>query len=153
MKKESLVQERIVSALFFVFALVVMRGSFILSLGEVRNPGPGFVPFFLGLVIAMLSIFCFFLPDKDAEIWFQLNGWEGEKTIFSILVGLVVYLLLVHALGFFIGTFILLVYIIKLAGEKGYTRNLTVSSLTVITLYVIFYKLLGIPFPMGILRM
>ncbi|MGH7824499.1 MAG: tripartite tricarboxylate transporter TctB family protein [Candidatus Binatia bacterium] len=146
-------QDRIVSALFFIFALIVMRESVFLSLGEVRNPGPGLVPFVLGLSIAALSILCFLLPDREAEGWFRWDCWEGEKTIFSIFGGFILYLLLLQVLGFFIDTFLLLVYLMKLAGEKGYKRNLAVSGLTVITLYVVFYKLLKIPFPLGMLRM
>jgi len=151
-EKRSVLHDRIASIFFFILALLVMGESGRLSLGDVHNPGPGFVPFFLGLSIAVLSVLCFLLPDREVAAGMQWGRWEGEKMILYIFGGLIIYLLLLQVIGFFIDTFLLLVYLMKLSGEKGYKRNLVVSAVTVITLYVVFYKLLKIPFPPGMLR-
>jgi hypothetical protein len=64
---------------------------------------------------------------------------------------LIAYLLLFKVLGFYVDTFLLMVYLIKISGEKGYKRPLLVSLLTMAVTYLLFYKLLFIPFPQGLL--
>ena len=65
--------------------------------------------------------------------------------------GLIAYLLLFRILGFYIDTFLLMFFLLKISGEKGYKRPLLVSLLTMGITYLLFYKLLFIPFPQGLL--
>jgi len=51
-----------------------------------------------------------------------------------------------------LATFLLLVYLMKLSGEKGLKRSVVISFVTVFLIYIVFYRLLVIPFPQGILR-
>ena len=128
-----------------------MYGSIRLRLNNVHNPGPGFMPFFLGLSLAFLSILSFFFPDrrkKNPAFW---NDWLRGQSTFYMLAGMIAYLLLFRVLGFYIATFLLMVYLIKISGEKGYRRPFFVSLLTMVVTYLLFYKLLFIPFPQGFL--
>lgn len=128
-----------------------MIESIRLALGDIHNPGPGFVPFFLGLSMLILSTLSFIGPDlkiKGNAFW---NNWQKGKNIFFIFAGLIVYVFLFKILGFYIDTFLLMVYLMKLSGEKGYKRSIIVSALTIVVIYIVFYKLLIIPFPEGIL--
>ncbi len=121
-----------------------------LKLGDIHEPGPGFVPFFLGLAMAVLSILSLLFPDfrkKGAAFW---NDWQRGKSTFYVLVGLIAYLLLFKILGFYIDTFLLMFFLQKVSGEKGYQRPLFVSVLTMGITYLLFYKLLFIPFTRGL---
>jgi putative tricarboxylic transport membrane protein len=143
--------DRIVSTVFLIFSCLIMIESVSLKLDAIRDPGPGFVPFFLGLTLAILSIIAFIFPDmqiKKAAFW---NDWRKGRVILSLFAGLVVYLLLVRLLGFYIDTFLLMTFLMKMSGEKGYKRALLVSLLTVGATYLLFHKLLFIPFPQGLL--
>ncbi len=122
-----------------------------LSLDTIHNPGPGFVPFFLGLSLALLSISSFFAPNRQVKSEAFWNNWQKGKPIFYIFASLGIYLLLFRIAGFFIDTFLLLVYLMKLSGQKGYRRALTISALTIIFVYILFYQFLAIPFPRGLL--
>ena len=109
------------------------------------------MPFFLGLSLAFLSILSFFFPDrrkKEPAFW---SGWRRGQSTYFMLAGLIAYLLLFRVLGFYIATFLLMVYLIKISGEKGYRRPFFVSLLTMVVTYLLFYKLLFIPFPQGFL--
>ncbi len=142
-------QDRIGSASLFSLAILVMIESHRLSLGDIHNPGPGFVPFYLGLAVAILSILSFLSPDlrpKPKAFW---NNWQRGKNIFFIFAGLILYLALFQTLGFYIDTLLLMIYLMKLSGEKGFKRTILVSFLTVVVIYVVFCKLLIIPFPPG----
>jgi hypothetical protein len=131
---------------------LVIIESVRLKLDDIHNPGPGFMPFFLGLSLAILSILSLFFPDPRKKVAAFWNDWQRGQTIFYIFAGLIVYLLLFKILGFYIDTFLLMVYLLKLSGEKGYKRPLLISLLTLGITYLLFYKLLFIPFPQGLLR-
>ena len=119
-----------VNIIFLILSCLVMMGSVRLRLNNVHNPGPGFMPFFLGLSLAVLSILSLFFPDfrnKGAALW---KDWQRERSTFYLFVGLVAYLLLFKILGFYIDTFLLMFYLLKVSGERGYKRPLLVSLLT-----------------------
>lgn len=120
-----------------------------LSLDTIHNPGPGFVPFFLGLSLALLSLLSFMVPDRQVKPEAFWNNLERGKSIFFIFAGLGIYLVLLSIAGFFIDTFLLMIYLMKFSGEKGYKRALVTSALTMVFIYFLFYKLLSIPLPKG----
>jgi len=144
-------EDRIVSTVFLVFSCLIMIESVKLRLDDVRDPGPGFVPFFLGLTLAVLSIIAFIFPDTQKKMAAFWNDWRKGRDIIFIFAGLVVYLLLVRTLGFYIDTFLLMTFLLKAFGEKGIKRPLLISLLTVGVTYLLFHKLLFIPFPQGLL--
>jgi putative tricarboxylic transport membrane protein len=145
------IEDRIVSTVFLVFSCLIMIESVRLKLDEIRDPGPGFFPFFLGLTLAILSIIAFIFPDKQKKMAAFWNDWQKGRGIIVIFAGLIVYLLLVRILGFYIDTFLLMTFLMKTFGEKGIKRPLLISLLTVGVTYLLFHKLLFIPFPQGLL--
>jgi putative tricarboxylic transport membrane protein len=145
------IEDRIVSAVFLIFSCLIMIESVNLKLDDIRDPGPGFVPFFLGLTLAVLSIVAFIFPDTQKKMAAFWNDWRKGRDIVFIFAGLVVYLLLARILGFYIDTFLLMMFLMKLFGEKGIKRPLLVSLLTAGITYLLFHKLLFIPFPQGLL--
>ncbi len=143
--------DRIVSTVFLVFSCLVMIESVRLKLDDVREPGPGFLPFVLGLTLAVLSVIAFLVPDaqkKAAAFW---DDWQKGRGIIAIFAGLIVYLALVRVLGFYIDTFLLMAFLLKMSGEKGFKRPLLVALITVGVTYLLFHRLLFIPFPAGFL--
>jgi putative tricarboxylic transport membrane protein len=129
---------------------MVIVESLRLSLDDIHNPGPGFMPFALGISLLLLSLLVFLVPgEKPKEA-----GWNRDalKRNLLILAGLLIYMLLFKPLGFYLTTFFLLVYLMKLSGEKGLKRSVAISFVTVALIYIVFYRLLVIPFPQGILR-
>jgi hypothetical protein len=80
-----------------------------------------------------------------------MNLWKEEKPILFIFGGLILYLFLMNVLGFYVSTFLLLMYLIRACGLKEGWRSVWISAVTVIVVYVVFYKLFIIPFPEGVL--
>ena len=145
-----MLQDRIASLVFFVLAILVMVESFRLSLDNIHSPGPGFVPFFLGLFMAVLSILAFLLPDRKARAEAFWNNWQKGKSIFYIFAGMLVYLVLLKTTGFYLDTLWFLIYLIKLSGGRSLRRSIAISIPTLIVIYIVFGRLLIIPFPRGI---
>jgi putative tricarboxylic transport membrane protein len=144
-------EDRIVSVVFLVLSCLIMIESVSLKLDTIRDPGPGFVPFFLGLTLAILSIIAFIFPDKQKKMAAFWNDWQRGRGIIVIFAGLIVYLLLVRILGFYIDTFLLMTFLMKTFGETGIKRPLIIALMTVGVTYLLFHKLLFIPFPQGLL--
>jgi len=128
-----------------------MIESVSLKLDDIHEPGPGFVPFFLGLTLAFLSIISFIFPEPQKKMAAFWNDWQRGRSIIYIFAGLVAYLLLFKILGFYVDTFLLMTYLMKMSGENGYKRPLIISLLTVAVTYLLFHRLLFIPFPQGLL--
>lgn len=128
-----------------------MWESWRLKLNDIYDPGPGFAPFFLALAMAGLSILALIFPVAQKKAVAFWNDWQKGQSVIYIFVGLVVYLLLFRILGFYIDTFLLMVFLVKLSGEPGYRMPLLVAVLTVGITFILFHKLLFIPFPTGIL--
>ena len=144
-------EDRIVGTIFVVFSGLIMIESVRLRLDDIHEPGPGFFPFFLGLTLAVLSILSLFFPDlrkKEALFW---KDWQRGKSTFYVFIGLVAYLLLFRILGFYIDTLLLMFFLQKVSGAQGYKQPLFVSLLTMGITYLLFYKLLFIPFTRGVL--
>lgn len=145
------IEDRITGAAFLIFSCLVMWESWRLKLNDVYDPGPGFAPFFLALTLAGLSVFSLIFPAPPKQIVAFWNDWKNGKGVCFIFAGLVVYLILFRILGFYIDTFLLMVFLVKLSGGAGYKQPLLVALLTVGITYILFHKLLFIPFPQGIL--
>ena len=154
MKKEADIkklEDRIASTVFLIFSCLVMGESWRLKLNDIYDPGPGFAPFFMALSLAALSILALIFPVSQKKATAFWNDWQKGQSVIYIFAGLVIYLFLFKILGFYIDTFLLMVFLVRLSGEKGYRLPLLVALLTVGITYIIFHKLLFIPFPTGIL--
>ena len=153
MKEEKIktIEGRMAGTVLLILSCLVMIGSVRLKLDDVHNPGPGFMPFFLGLLLGILSILSFFFPDSRKKVAAFWNDWQKGQSTFYMFAGVIGYLFLFKILGFYIDTFLFMVYLLKLSGEKGYKRPLLISLLTLGVTYLLFYKLLFIPFPRGLL--
>ncbi|MFA5028315.1 MAG: tripartite tricarboxylate transporter TctB family protein [Candidatus Methylomirabilota bacterium] len=145
-------RDRWAGLLFFVASLFIMVESLRLSIDEINNPGPGFMPFVVGLILAFLSILCFVVLGKEETPQPpQEDGEDGRRVITLIGGGLVLYVPAVMLIGFYGATFLLVLYLMKLAGERGYRRGLVISLVTIGVVYFLFERVLYIPFPKGML--
>jgi hypothetical protein len=142
--------ERLSLVLFILLGGGVITQSAWLSLGNLHNPGPGFVPFFLGATMILLSVLSYWgsAPGEAGE---KKSDGHEKKPILLLLGGLILYLALMELLGFYVSTFLLLVFLMRTCGEKRFGRSLWISGLTMIVVYLVFYRLFIIPFPEGLL--
>jgi len=146
----------IVVIIFWIgLSLFVLTFSFKLGLGNLRDPGPGFMPFLLGVVLFIIC--CFLLLKlllkvyKRSEIVKEDHGHIYFWRIGLVLVSLYAYALLLETMGYLIATFILLSILFRSAGSKKWVVLLVSSAVTVLITFFAF-TYLGLRFPMGILK-
>lgn len=148
---------QVIAGIFWIgLSLYVMFVSNNLGLGKFRNPGPGLMPFVIGLVLLLVSLL--FLvrlllktggrgqTASEAEAHSPTNFWG-----ISILLGsLIAYELLLEKIGYPIATFFLLFLLLRVAGSKKWIVILVSSGLISLTSYFLF-NFLGLKFPRGFL--
>ena len=133
--------------------LFVMVCSYKLGIGRLQSPGPGFLPFFLGLFLSAIS-FCFLLGSlrKREGRYGRVKEEQGQINpgrLGSVLVSLFAYPLLFETMGFLISTLLMLILLFRCM-NKRWSSVLIASALTVLVSYFLFTSL-GIRFPKGIL--
>jgi putative tricarboxylic transport membrane protein len=138
---------------FFWIALgtLVCYGATRLGLGTVTEPGSGFIFFWLGLILAMLSV---------ADLAASLRGSEGIVQemkemnwvkIARVLLFLLLYAFLLERLGFVLTTFLLLSFLLGWIEQASWTRSLGVAAVAALGSFAVFELWLKIRLPKGIL--
>lgn len=148
-------KKQIILACFWIgLGLFVMVLSYLLGLGGLHNPGPGLMPFLLGLLLFLASAYFLItlLPKKVR----QEGAFEGDKGQISyvklclVLGSLFAYSLLLESLGFLVTTLLILPILFRSMNNR-WVSVLFASILTAFIAYFLF-TYLGVRFPKGILK-
>jgi len=135
-----------------VFAMV---HSLSLGLKGITGPGPGLMPFLVGLLLFLTSIYLLvtsFLKRQEGDTLReerQSNVSLGKLTL--VVASLLAYAVFMERLGFLITTTLLLITLLKGMGSKKWSSVVLASvSISLITYFAFTY--LRLRLPMGILR-
>jgi len=139
---------------WILLSLFIMFFSRSIGLGEFRSPGPGLMPFLVGLFLLLISLYALIRSLLRRSGREKTLNREGSKIHFRK-IGLVLFLLLAYALllekiGYLITAFLMLVFLFRSADSKGWRFVLITSTVTALITYV-FFTYLGLRFPPGIL--
>jgi putative tricarboxylic transport membrane protein len=137
----------------FLLALsgLVIWGASQMPPSATFGPGAGFLPFWLGVLLAVLATILFVsawrreVTEKDSKPVFP--GKQALFVITSTLVGLAGYILLIEVLGYLVDTFLFIVFLMKAVEHEKWPLTLMVASGTTIVLFLIFQILLKITLP------
>ena len=143
----------LISGIFWIgFGAVFVIGG--LQQGLVRQgiPGPGSLPFIVGLISIGLSLVVVVQALTKESI--PLKKFFPEKSslrkLILALVSIVGYGLLLKSLGFMLTTFLFLVCVLALVGREKWVTALSFSLLTAVLSYLLFTAL-QVELPRGIL--
>jgi hypothetical protein len=141
------------SAVWLAVAALVAYKSVELELGTFTSPEAGFMPFLAALVLAFLGLLIFFQKDSspregDHEVSLPLNVTPTALIIASLLV---VFVVLLKTLGYLISSFLLMMFLFRLAGNRKWMTVLLNSFLAATLSYLLFGVLLKLDLPEGVL--
>jgi putative tricarboxylic transport membrane protein len=132
-------------------------GSYKLKLGSLHTPGPGLMPFLLGIALSLCSlpILIRAFPmvmrksrETDEDIW---SGIHFKKLI--LVVGsLMGYTVLLERVGYVVTAFFVLVILFKTVESQRWSLVVVLSVLSVISTYILFVVILNVQLPSGLLR-
>lgn len=122
--------------------------------GSLSEPGVGFITFFAGAILAVLSLllFCssFRKKEKPADLRELWAGLDVKKALYVLLL-LVVYTVSLRPVGFPLCTFILLFLLFRVKGSYGIWATLFASLFVTAVSYLVFQVWLQVQLPRGIL--
>ena len=139
------------SIFLLIFSLLVCREAYKLSLGPPGNPGPGLLPFLLGIILFALSCLYFFKTLRALQVGQEIHLWRGLRwgKVILVLALLFSYSLLIERGGFLICTYLLLFSLFRWVDRQKwywvYVGSLGVTFLC----YAIFKIWLKIQLPTG----
>lgn len=144
-------RDRISGVLWLLTAGFVTASGVRLGIGTYDDPGPGFLPFWSGLGLALLAVVLILLSLRSRasaeESPLRLPGRSGALVV----AVLVLYCWLLPHLGYLVATTGLMLVLFGLGRLKA--RTVVLGSLLAVFLsYILFLHVLKVPLPRGILN-
>jgi putative tricarboxylic transport membrane protein len=142
--------DQITGIVMLVFALAVMEGSRRMPPSGTFGPGAGFLPFWLGVAMAALSIILLVSATREpVPVGGRAPFPTGRKLLplLQTVGGLGVFVLLLETLGFLLSIALLTAFLLRVVEREGWGTTLAVAAANAGALYVIFKVLLGVSVP------
>jgi hypothetical protein len=122
--------------------------------GSVTQPGPGFLPLGVGLLLIALSLIILgqglkFFKNREAVVPFSKPG--GLKKVAYIVLLLLVLGFLFEEVGLLVTVFLLLALSMLVAELKSWKKIIFVALVTTLGVYILFVLLLSQQLPRGFL--
>jgi putative tricarboxylic transport membrane protein len=145
--------DRISGVFWLCFSILMIIQSYRLGLGRINHPGPGFLFFWVNIILGIMSLVVLF------KAWAGKKGegaqpaiFEGEKMskIIFVLLALFIYVLLMETVGFLPLTFLLFVYLLGIIEKKKWFFTVFVSLVVTAISYLIFQIWLQCMLPYGV---
>ena len=136
------------SSLFWLAIAIFFAANSVthLKLGTLHQPGPGFFPFWAGVVLALLSLISLFRSLKKRDM-LSLSGLKSWKLLLVTGV-LLAYLLLLEALGFLTVTFLFLLLLFRIE-YRGWAFSAMLALIGAVSCFAIFQLWLKTQLPAG----
>jgi high-affinity Fe2+/Pb2+ permease len=143
--------DRVTAALLLAFSVAFSAGA----LKQYQwwgsgGPGSAFMPFWLGLVMALLALMLLFRSLKEKNpgaAWFPRG--EGLRDISVVLGVTVAFVAFLNVLGMVIGTAIYLAVLIGYLGRHRWWVTLAIAAGAAGFNWLVFVHWLHVPFPEG----
>lgn len=132
-------------------ALVIQQSVWVLRLFDHGQPGSGFMPFGLGVILAILAIglIATNLGPEEQRIPF----WEPKAWLRPLLAILItsVYIIVFDDIGAITSVVVLVAGWLLLVERKSMLVSASTGLLTGLAVYLLFERFLQTPFPRGVL--
>lgn len=146
-------RDRMSSLVCFGLAVIICIGSVKISVGNLRDPGPGFFSFLSGTIFGLLSAAVFLQslkgPSRGKQEVFWANPQKGLKVIYT-LAAIALYAIGMNYLGYFFSTLAFLGFLTKCVDPQPWPVVLAASILGAIGSSGIFQYWFNVQFPVGI---
>ena len=112
------------------------------------GPGPAFLPFWLGVVMALLALMMLVKSLRETnpgETW--LPRGEGLRDMLVVLAVTVAYVALLNVTGMVVGTALYLAILVRYLGKHRWWVTLAVAVGAAAFNWLVFVHWLRVPFP------
>ena len=142
------------SIFWLLFSLILCIESYRLSMGGIRNPGPGLFPFCLGFVMAVLSLIG--AIQSLGKYKYEKGQTRDSRQPFRwwniavIIAAILAYALALEKLGFFICTFLFVGLLLKVVEPQPWKAAIVGGLIAAVSSEIVFNILLRSRIPSGI---
>ena len=144
-----------ISSLFWAaIGIGICGGGYELGLGNLHNPGGGFMFFWVGVIMIGLSFSILAQAVRQKAIAGEMTtAWAGTslKKIVSVLAALFIYAYLLTPLGFIPATILLLLFLFKAVEPQRWPWAVLGAVVSTLVAYGVFQLWLKCQLPSGIL--
>jgi putative tricarboxylic transport membrane protein len=144
--------DRISGIFWLCFAILMIIQSYRLGLGTLHKPGPGFLFFWVNIVLAIMSLVVLvraWSGKKQEGPQSALFGRQNIPKIIFVLISLFVYALLMESVGFILVTLALFIFLLGIIEKKKWYYTAFVSIVVTVISYLIFEVWLQSQLPKG----
>jgi cell division protein FtsW (lipid II flippase) len=144
----------VVNIFWVGLSIFIITLSYKLGLGRLRSPGPGFMPFLIGLCLLPASLYSFInllvQRQRAARPKLEDENKSDLTKVFAVTLSLLVYTFVLEELGYLVATISLLAILFGCGGGKKRWKSVVVAS--VLTGFITYFGFtyLGVQFPVGI---
>ena len=145
--------EKVCGVSLIVFAIFIMVEARRYPLGTIDNPGPGFLPFLLGLTLGGMSIAYLIRGWRKEEAQPKITPWparDGLIKISLIFLMLILFTLSFEVTGYIVNVWVFFLILLRPIGRQKWSWSLAISIGATSISYVLFERWLMLPLPRGI---
>lgn len=136
--------------LLLVGVAVAVHSYFSLGFGSFLVPGAGFLPFWYGVALAILSAIWVLGnrgPEENPVPFWDKGQWVRPTIAF---LAMLAYGWLMDKLGYVLSTFLFVIAWQQLIERERWGKTLLISVLGTAAMYILFGRFLRVPLPQGI---
>ncbi|MCU0561438.1 MAG: tripartite tricarboxylate transporter TctB family protein [Desulfobacterales bacterium] len=126
-----------------------------LGFGAFESPGPGFIAVFAGSLLALFSTANMVLTVAKYQKTAARPFWPETDSLRKVLLtmaGPVAFVLLLNALGFFLCSLGMLIYLFRVIHPHRISLTLVLALSTALVCLVLFQFVLKVQFPQGVIN-
>jgi putative tricarboxylic transport membrane protein len=150
-----MVSEKRIGIIFSFFLMLVsiwiIFDSYKLTVGSLKDPGPGFLPFFAGLfmlILVLVNLKKTFLSSTKAD-WAISSYKNLMRVIFTLGVAIITAVFFEY-LGYFVMGVFFLIMLMKVVNNEKWVRTLMITVFAMVMSYLIFIYILDVQLPSGL---
>ena len=121
----------------------------LLPYGMVRNPGPGFFPWWTSVTLGLLSVVLLGQSLVARPVSPAGEGGERWSKVVGVLVVLALYALALETVGYPLATFLLVLFMLRVTSPHRWPVALGMALLAAGGSYLVFAVWLSVPLPAG----
>jgi len=145
-------KETIIALALLGFSALYLVSSFRMEIGSPRNPGPGFFPTVIGLLLTVCTgIYVMRVLRKSAAEGRSAPSVAGRnyRAIAAIIASGILYPLILGTLKFLVSTFLVTCVMLYVLKPRKIFSSIFLALAMAIVSFMIFSRLLGVGLPMG----
>jgi putative tricarboxylic transport membrane protein len=142
-------RDAIAAGALLAFGAVAIHEAAQLPFGIVRNPGPGFFPWWTSVIVEGLAVILLAqVLFRPAPAGVAEPGGRLAK-VAGLLAVLAAYVFFLEPLGYLFSTFLLLLFMLRVTDPQRWVVALSLSAIAAVGSYVVFAVWLSVPLPRG----